>query len=109
MKVNNSGYSDFENWSNTLLSQEERELQNRKQFVNLEVNWANKGVKARVKRNTRRLEQAKELKDNLDKDISEFKKATRKIEINQIYENSKNFKHVAEFHNAEFYFGPRQS
>ena len=105
VKVNNSGYSDFENWSSTLLSQEERELQNRKQFVNLEVNWANKGVKARVKRNTRRLEQAKELKDNLDKDISEFKKATRKIEINQIYENSKNFKHVAEFHNAEFYFG----
>ena len=105
VKVNNSGYSDFENWSNTLLSQEERELQNRKQFVNLEVNWANKGVKARVKRNTRRLEQAKELKDNLDKDISEFKKATRKIEINQIYQNSKNFKHVAEFHNAEFYFG----
>ena len=105
VKVNNSGYSDFEKWSNTLLSQEERELQNRKQFVNLEVNWANKGVKARVKRNTRRLEQAKELKDNLDKDISEFKKATRKIEINQIYENSKNFKHVAEFHNAEFYFG----
>ena len=105
VKVNNSGYSDFENWSNTLLSQEERELQNRKQFVNLEVNWANKGVKARVKRNTRRLEQAKELKDNLDKDISEFKKAIRKIEVNQIYENSKNFKHVAEFHNAEFYFG----
>ncbi len=105
VKVNNSGYGDFENWSNTLLSQEERELQNRKQFVNLEVNWANKGVKARVKRNTRRLEQAKELKNNLDKDISEFKKATRKIEINQIYENSKNFKHVAEFHNAEFYFG----
>ncbi len=105
VKVNNSGYSDFENWSNTLLSQEEREIQNRKQFVNIEVNWANKGVKARVKRNTRRLEQAKELKDNLDKDISEFKKATRKIEINQIYENSKNFKHVAEFHNAEFYFG----
>ena len=105
VKVNNSGYSDFENWSNTLLSQEERELQNRKQFVNLEVNWANKGVKARVKRNTRRLEQSKELKDNLDKDISEFKKATRKIEINQIFENSKNFKHVAEFHNAEFYFG----
>ena len=105
VKVNNSGYSDFENWSNTLLSQEERELQNRKQFVNLEVNWANKGVKARVKRNTRRLEKAKELKDNLYKDISEFKKATRKIEINQIFENSKNFKHVAEFHNAEFYFG----
>ena len=104
IKINYKGYSDFDNWSETLLSQEERELQNRKQFVNLEVNWANKGVKARVKRNTRRLEQAKDLKENLDKDISEFKKATKKIEINQIYENSKNFKNVAEFHNAEFYY-----
>lgn len=104
IKINYKGYSDFDNWSETLLSQEERELQNRKQFVNLEVNWANKGVKARVKRNTRRLEQAKDLKENLEKDISEFKKATKKIEINQIYENSKNFKNVAEFHNAEFYY-----
>ena len=59
------------------------------------MNWANKGVKARVKRNTRRLEQAKDLKENLDKDISEFKKATKKIEINQIYENSKNFKNTS--------------
>ena len=97
IKINYKGYSDFDNWSETLLSQEERELQNRKQFVNLEVNWANKGVKARVKRNTRRLEQAKDLKENLDKDISEFKKATKKIEINEIFENSKNFKNVATF------------
>jgi hypothetical protein len=45
VKINNKGYSDFDHWSQTLLDQEERELQNRKQFVNLEVNWANKGVK----------------------------------------------------------------
>ena len=81
IKINHQGYADFENWSNALLAQEERELQNRKQFVNIEVNWANKGVKARVKRNTRRLEQARELQQNLEQDVSAFKKATKKIEI----------------------------
>ena len=104
IKINNNGYSDFENWSNFLLEQEERELQNRKQFVNIEMNWANRGVKARVKRNSRRLEQARELKDNLEEDISAFKKATRKIQINKVEDESKNFKHVAEFYNAGFYY-----
>ena len=104
IKINNHGYADFENWSNALLAQEERELQNRKQYVNIEVNWANKGVKARVKRNTRRLEQARELQQNLDQDISAFKKATKKIEIKLLKDETKNFRHVAEFHNASFYY-----
>ena len=105
VKINNKGYSDFDLWSQTLLDQEERELQNRKQFVNIEVNWANKGVKARVKRNTRRLDQARELKDNLDKDISGFKQATKKIDIKLVKDETLNFKHVAEFHNAFFDYG----
>ena len=104
IKINNNGYSDFDNWSKLLLDQEERELQNRKQFINIEVSWANKGVKARVKRNTRRLEQAWDLKANLEKDISAFKQATKKISINLIKDKTKNFRHVAEFHNANFYY-----
>lgn len=104
VKVNNKGYSNFDHWSQVLLDQEERELQNRKQFVNIEVNWANKGVKARVKRNTRRLEQARDLQDNLESDISAFKKATRKIDIKLVKDDTKNFRHVAEFHNAFFYY-----
>jgi len=109
IKINNHGYADFESWSKALLAQEERELQNRKQFVNIEVNWANKGVKARVKRNTRRLEQARELQQNLDQDISEFKKATKKIEIKLVKDETKNFRHVAEFHNASFYYHSEQN
>jgi len=104
VKINSKGYSDFDLWSQTLLDQEERELQNRKQSVNIEVNWANKGVKARVKRNIRRLDQARELKDNLDKDISAFKQATKKIDIKLVKDENQNFKHVAEFHNAFFYY-----
>ena len=109
IKINNHGYADFESWSKALLTQEERELQNRKQFVNIEVNWANKGVKARVKRNTRRLEQARELQQNLDQDISAFKKATKKIEIKLVKDETKNFRHVAEFHNASFYYHSEQN
>ena len=109
IKINNHGYADFESWSKALLTQEERELQNRKQFVNIEVNWANKGVKARVKRNTRRLEQARELQQNLDQDISAFKKATKKIEIKLVKDETKNFRHVAEFHNASFYYHTEQT
>jgi ABC transport system ATP-binding/permease protein len=108
IKTNNQGYAEFENWSSALLAQEERELQNRKQFVNIEVNWANKGVKARVKRNTRRLEQARELQQNLDQDISAFKKAIKKIEVKLVKDESKNFRHVAEFHNASFYYNAPQ-
>ena len=109
IKINQQGYADFENWSNALLAQEERELQNRKQFVNIEVNWANKGVKARVKRNTRRLEQARELQQNLEQDISAFKKATKKIEVKLVKDETKNFRHVAEFHNASFYYNSEQT
>jgi len=109
IKINHQGYADFENWSNALLAQEERELQNRKQFVNIEVNWANKGVKARVKRNTRRLDQARELQQNLEQDISAFKKATKKIEVKLVKDETKNFRHVAEFHNASFYYNSEQT
>jgi len=109
IKINHKGYADFDNWSNALLAQEERELQNRKQFVNIEVNWANKGVKARVKRNTRRLEQARDLQQNLEQDISAFKKATKKIEVKFVKDETKNFRHVAEFHNSSFYYNSEQT
>ena len=109
IKINHKGYADFDNWSNALLAQEERELQNRKQFVNIEVNWANKGVKARVKRNTRRLEQARDLQQNLEQDISAFKKATKKIVVKFVKDETKNFRHVAEFHNSSFYYNSEQT
>ena len=109
IKINQNGYSDFDNWSQLLLSQEERELQNRRQYVNIEVNWANKGVKARVKRNSRRLEQARELKENLEKDVSSYIQATKKIDFKLVKDETKNFRHVAEFHNSCFYYDGYQN
>jgi ATP-binding cassette subfamily F protein uup len=109
IKINQNGYSDFDTWSQLLLSQEERELQNRRQYVNIEVNWANKGVKARVKRNSRRLEQARELKENLEKDVSSYMQATKKIDFKIVKDETKNFRHVAEFHNSTFYYDGYQN
>ena len=65
LRISPKGFKNFETWSQELFDQEARELKNRKQFVNIEVEWANRGVKARVKRNIKRMERAKKLKEQL--------------------------------------------
>ena len=52
-----------------LLEQEARELRNRAQAVAQEVEWASRGVKARRKRNVRRLEKMHEAREQLKKDM----------------------------------------
>ena len=81
LRVSPSGFKNFDRWSQEMFEQEARELKNRKQFVNIEVEWANKGVKARVKRNVKRLERAKELKDQLEKDESSYRKAIQTLSL----------------------------
>ena len=98
LRVSPSGFKNFDRWSQEMLEQEARELKNRKQFVNIEVEWANKGVKARVKRNVKRLERAKELKDQLEKDESSYRKAIQTVKINKIIPGLDNSKFIAEFH-----------
>ena len=98
LRVSPSGFKNFDRWSQEMFEQEARELKNRKQFVNIEVEWANKGVKARVKRNVKRLERAKELKDQLEKDESSYRKAIQTVKINKIIPGLDNSKFIAEFH-----------
>ncbi|MDC0191828.1 ABC-F family ATP-binding cassette domain-containing protein [Alphaproteobacteria bacterium] len=98
LRVSPSGFKNFDRWSQEMFEQEARELKNRKQFVNIEVEWANKGVKARVKRNIKRLERAKELKDQLEKDESSYRKAIQTVKINKIIPGLDNSKFIAEFH-----------
>ncbi len=97
LRVSPSGFKNFDRWSQEMFEQEARELKNRKQFVNIEVEWANKGVKARVKRNVKRLERAKELKDQLEKDESSYRKAIQTVKINKIIPGLDNSKFIAEF------------
>ncbi len=84
VRVCPKGYSYFEEWSNMLLEQESRELHNRKSILSLEEEWANRGVKARRKRNVRRIDEMRTEKSKLESDLSSFRKATRKLEIKEI-------------------------
>ena len=85
--------------------QERRELDNRKQMVALEMDWANRGVKARVKRNVRRLEQAHEIRDQYERDKSAYRQATKKIKVTAKKGVDDHAKVVAEFYNVHKSFG----
>lgn len=100
LRVSPRGFKYFEEWSTELLEQEERELRNRKQIVGLEVEWASRGVKARVKRNVRRLALVKEMRDKLKADESAFRRATKKITIEASKDIETSSKIVAEFYNT---------
>ena len=100
LKVSPKGFKNFDSWSKELLNQEYRELKNRKQFVNLEVEWAHKGVKARVKRNIKRLERAKQLKEQLEKDESSYRLAIKSMKPIIFKPSSDNSRFIAEFFKA---------
>ena len=64
------------------------------------MNGQIRGVKARRKRNVRRLEQMREMRDKLKMDESAFRKATKKIEIQPLQDIEDSSKIVAEFYNV---------
>ncbi|MGB1077339.1 MAG: ABC-F family ATP-binding cassette domain-containing protein, partial [Bdellovibrionales bacterium] len=94
------GFGHFEEWSAMLLEQEERELKNRKAMVAQEVEWASRGVKARRKRNVRRVEQMKIMREQLKADQSAYRRAIQKIELKPLEGTEENAKVVAEFYNV---------
>lgn len=104
LKVSPGGFKNFDAWSAELMEQEFRELKNRKQFVNLEVEWAQRGVKARVKRNVKRLERAKELKEKLEKDESSYRLAIKTVKPMAVQPSSDNSKFIAEFIKASIFY-----
>ncbi len=93
------GFAHFDEWSTMLLEQEERELRNRQKFVEQEVEWASRGVKARRKRNMRRLGKIKELKAQLKADQSAFRQMMAKIDL-QPNDREASSRIVAEFFNV---------
>ncbi len=101
------GFGHFEEWADELIEQEKRELRNRERAVLIEQEWANRGVKARRKRNIRRLEEMKKARDSLRADKSLFNKTMRKIELEPIEAGM--ISHiVAEFHKVAKSFDGEQ-
>ncbi len=101
------GFAHFEEWSREMLEQEGRALHNRAKKVEQEVAWAQKGVKARVKRNVRRQSEAFEARRELERDQKAFRRVTSTIDLPPITaeESSKN---VAEFFNVHKSYGDKK-
>ncbi len=78
------GFSRFDEWMEMVLAQEERELRNRQNIINQELEWAARGVSARRKRNVRRLQLVREAKATLEKDIKSYKRLIAKVEMDAI-------------------------
>lgn len=81
IRVCPKGFAHFDEWSTMLLEHEARELANRSKHVEQEVEWASRGVKARRKRNIRRLEEMEKARAKLKADKSLYNKTMRKIEL----------------------------
>lgn len=96
LRVCPRGYSYFDEWSINLLEQEERELKNREKILEMEQEWASRGVRGRLKRNVRRLELMKAERDRLKADKSAFFRMMAKIELDSP-DVSVSSKIVAEF------------
>jgi ATP-binding cassette subfamily F protein uup len=106
VKVAPKGFAYFEEWSKEILEQERRSLHNRSKRVEQEMEWANRGVKARVKRNVRRQSEAFSARETLEKDIKAFRRVTSTISLPPITaeESSRN---LAEFYNVNKAYGDK--
>ena len=100
LKISPKGFKFFDEWSQSLLEQEEKELRNRKQSLSVDIEWASRGVKARVKRNVRRLEQIKLMKKKLEEDESSYRRAISKIRVNSNIKFKDHAKSISEFFNV---------
>ncbi len=100
LKISPKGFKFFDEWSQSLLEQEEKELRNRKQSLSVDIEWASKGVKARVKRNVRRLEQIKLMQKKLEEDESSYRRAISKIKVNSNIKFKDHAKSISEFLNV---------
>ena len=107
LRVSPRGFAHFDEWSTMLLEQEERELKNRRAIVAQEVEWASRGVKARRKRNQRRLELVREAREQLKADEAAYRRATATIKVGEVKDDDNSNRIVAEFYNVCKFF-PRE-
>lgn len=101
VRVCPQGYAYFDEWSEMILEQQARELENRSKIIANELEWASQGVKARRKRNVRRLEEVKIAREKLRSDLSHFRKATQTITMEATAPAEISSRIVAEFYKVK--------
>ncbi|MDP9127736.1 MAG: ATP-binding cassette domain-containing protein [Pseudomonadota bacterium] len=94
------GFGYFEEWATMILEQEERELKNRQKVLDQEVEWASRGVKARRKRNIRRVDQMKAERERLRVDKNALKQMLSKIAFAPMEAAETSSRIAAEFYNV---------
>ena len=106
LRVAPKGFKHFEEWAREMLEQEGRALHNRAKKVEQEIEWASRGVKARVKRNVRRQAEAYKARAELEKDQKAYRRVTSTIDLPPITaeESSKN---IAEFFKVSKDYGDK--
>ena len=97
MRVAPKGFAEFDEWSTMLLEQEERELQNRQKALDIEIEWGSRGVKARRKRNVRRLALMQEERARLKKDKSAYRQMMRRVQLGEMDMDELGSRLVAEY------------
>ncbi len=90
IKINNQGYENFDEWSQSIVEHESRELSNLEKKLALESGWLQTGVTGRRKRNVGRLHYLKELRQKLEvqKKLVRANQNTIKIESQKIEEDA---------------------
>ena len=101
LKICPRGFSFFEEWAGMLLEQEERELHNRQKVLDIEVEWASRGVKARRKRNVRRVELMKQERDKLRVDKNALSRMLAKIDFTPQEQAEVSSRIAVEFYNVQ--------
>jgi ATP-binding cassette subfamily F protein uup len=101
LRVCPRGFSGFEEWMIMQLEIEEKELRSRQKALEIEVEWASRGVKARRKRNVRRLEKMKEEREKLRRDRNAYNRMMAKIELPPAEQREMSSKIVSEFIKAD--------
>ncbi len=84
IKICPGGYAAFDEWSEAIIEQEARELQNMHKKLAAEVDWTQGGVTGRRKRNIRRLNELYRLRDKLRSDKAAHAERLRTIDIEQL-------------------------
>ncbi|NBX03755.1 MAG: ABC transporter ATP-binding protein, partial [Alphaproteobacteria bacterium] len=90
------GYKEFDAWSELIMEQEARELQNMQKKLQAEEDWTQGGVSGRRKRNQRRLRELGNLREKLRNDRLSYRKATASIDI-EAQETKQASKIIVEF------------
>lgn len=74
LRVNDQGYSAYEEWSISILEEEQRQLEKMEQKLDMEQDWMHGGVTARRKRNQRRLAEMYAMREKIKISKASLKK-----------------------------------